>query len=106
MWYSARPARPAYTRRRWPRRRRPLERARRARAAPSLEHHLAARDRRAHGHADIEELHRHARRRERELLAVGGLESRREPPAAVGAVVIGPVGKRHDEVEALADEAA
>ena len=41
-----------------------------------------ARDGRAHGHADVDELHRHVRRRERELLAVRRLEGRREPPRA------------------------
>src|SRR5215472_7658409 len=85
---------------------RALERARRSLAGSALQNHVAARHGRAHGHADVEELHGHTRRGEGELVAIGGLEGGGEAPAARFALVVGSVGQRDDEVEALPHEAA
>src|SRR5215467_716826 len=85
---------------------RALQRARRPRATPSLQDHVAARHGRAHRHADVQELHGHAGRGEGELVAIGRLEGRRELAAARLALAIGSVGKRDDEIEALSQEAS
>src|SRR5215468_6601059 len=84
---------------------RALQCARRSRAAPSLQDHVAARHGRAHRHANVQELHRHTGRGEGELVAIGRLEGRREPPAARLALVVGSVGKRDHQIEALSQEA-
>src|SRR5262249_48717301 len=83
------------------RRRRALARARRSLAGSALQDHVAARHGRAHSHADVEELHGHAGRGEGELVPIGGLEGRGEPAAARLALVVGAVGQRDDQIEAL-----
>src|SRR5215813_14172113 len=85
---------------------RALQGARRPRATPSLQDHVAARHGRAHRHANVQEFHGHARRGEGELVAIGRLEGRSEPAAARLTLVVGAVGKRDDQVEALSQEAS
>src|SRR6266545_4781536 len=76
-------------------------------AEASLEYDFITRDGSAYGDTDVDELHRHVGRYERELLAIRRLEGRRERLSrGVGvSSVVGAVGQRDHQVEPLPQKA-